>query len=81
MLGYFFCHRIHNTFLLTNNLDNIENIQVVLKEKYPHSKNEILYFNDKYIFIDVTDTLKLDPKTKKATEKIHIMELENLFND
>lgn len=80
-LGYFFCQRIHNTFLLTNNLDNIENVQVVLKEKYPNSQNEILYFNDKYIFINVTDTLKLDKKTKEPKEKIHIMELEKLFND
>lgn len=81
LIGYFFCQRIHNTFLLTDNLDNIENVQCVLKQKYPHSKNEILYFNDKYIFIDVTDTLKLDQKTKKPREKIHIMELEKLFND
>lgn len=81
ILGYHFCHRIHNTFLLINNLDNFEKVQDTLKEIYPNSKNEILYFNDKYLFIDVTDTLKLDDKTKMPKEKIHILPLETLFND
>lgn len=81
LIAIHFSYGIHNSFLLTDNLDNIENVKCVLKEKYPNAKNEILYFNDKYIFIDVTDTLKLDKVTKKTTEKIHIMELEKLFKD
>lgn len=81
LLGYYFCHKIHKSYFLMKNLDNIENVQSDLKVKYPNSKNEILYFNDKYIFIDVTDTLKLDTKTKNPKEKIHIMEMENLFKD
>ena len=72
---------IHNNFLITSDLDNIENVQSALKEKYPNSRRKILYFNDKYIFIDVTDTIKLDKVKKKPVEKVHIIELENLFKD
>ena len=72
---------IHKNFLITNELDNIENIQSILKEKYPTSKREILYFNDKYIFINVTDTLKVDKISKLPIEKVHIIELSNLFGD
>ncbi|EJL66521.1 hypothetical protein [Flavobacterium sp. CF136] len=72
---------IHKNFLITSELDNIENIQSILKEKYPTSKREILYFNDKYIFINVTDTLKLDKVSKLPIEKVHIIELEKLFNE
>ncbi len=70
---------IHKNFLVTSELDNIENIQSILQKKYPTSKREILYFNDKYIFIDVTDTLKLDKVSKLPIEKVHIIELEKLF--
>lgn len=81
LLVLYFCRKIHNTFLLTNNLDNIENIECMLQEKYPASEKEILYFNDKYIFIKIFDKKIIDVETKEPKEKIHIMELENLFNN
>lgn len=41
----------HNSYVLPKNLKNLENIQMSLKvEDYNQSK--ILYFNDKYIFIE-----------------------------
>ncbi|MFV8466482.1 hypothetical protein [Flavobacterium sp. LB1P62] len=81
LIGIYFCKQIHNTFLLTDNLDNIKNIENILEEKYPTSQREILYFNDKYIFIKIYDKSKIDLETKKPIGKIHIMELEKLFND
>lgn len=81
IVGVYFCKQIHNIFLLTDNLDNIQNIEYVLKEKYPNSQSEILYFNDKYIFIKISDKAKNDSEALKPKSKIHIMELDMLFKD
>lgn len=81
IVGVYFCKQIHNTFLLTDNLDNIKNINYLLDEKYPDEQKEILYFNDKYIFIKIYNKNFFNKNTLKPVEKIHIMELNNLLKD
>lgn len=71
--------RIHK-IRLPRNIVNIEYITSVAKKKYPDSKNEILYFNDKFIFLKITDNHKIDKETNELTEKIDILKLEDLFN-
>jgi hypothetical protein len=72
---------LHNSFVLTDNLDNVENINNILNTKYPNKSTKIEYFNDKYLFIKIIDSSKKDLKTLKPIEKIHIMEIEKLLND
>lgn len=78
LIGYSFAKEVHNKFLLNDKLDNIENIYSALEKTHPKTKKRILYFNDKYIFVEIIST---DKKTKKSAEKIHIMELDNLFTE
>ncbi|MNT81466.1 hypothetical protein D3C72_2210650 [compost metagenome] len=52
--------------------------------KYPNTKQELLYFNDKYIFIKIINKLKMDKKgrvIKHTSEKIYILKFENLFDE
>ncbi|MBU1215800.1 hypothetical protein KJ870_11110 [bacterium] len=42
---------LHQNYFLPENLKNLENIETSLKAK-DYNKSEILYFNDKYIFIE-----------------------------
>ncbi|PWB24668.1 hypothetical protein [Flavobacterium sp. HTF] len=70
--------RVHK-IRLPRNIANIEYITAVTQKKYPDSKNEILYFNDKFIFFKITDKHKIDKETDELTEKIEILKLDDLF--
>lgn len=84
VVGYYFCNQIHKTFTITNNLENIKNIKEGIAHKFPNTKQEIIYFNDKYIFIKIIEKLEKD-KTgkilKHTKEKVYITKIESLFND
>ncbi|MDQ8012949.1 MAG: hypothetical protein REI96_10905 [Flavobacterium nitrogenifigens] len=68
---------VHNNFLLTKNFINIENVKSEIDRKFPNGKNEILYFNDKYIFFNI----KFEESNNKNTEKIYIQELNEMFKN
>jgi len=59
----------HKNYFLPENLKNLENIQIYLKD---YKKNEILYFNDKYIFIEHSNNDK--------NISIEILMFDRLFN-
>lgn len=64
----------HNSFLLPENLKNIDKISTRIKESHSDLKShQLLYLNDKYIFIQLTDSLG-----KKYTE---IFKLDALLGD
>lgn len=81
LVGFYFIKTIHNSFLLTDKLHNIENVKCLILEKYPNKEMVILYFNDKYIFIKIFDKTIFDKETKKPFEYIYILKFENLFNN
>ncbi|RXM44236.1 hypothetical protein [Flavobacterium sp. YO64] len=73
---------IHNLFITPTNIVNIENIKKDVAHKFPNTKQELLYFNDKYMFIKITSKIKKDRKGKIIkNEKIYIKKLESLFTD
>lgn len=79
-----FSKRIHNIFVAPSNIVNVEQIKNYVGNKYPNTKQELLYLNDKYIFIKIIEKFKRDKKGKiinHTKEKIYIMKLESLFND
>lgn len=78
-IAFFIFKKVHRNQFPTIDVVNIDNVIFDVNKQYPNSKNEILYFNDKFIFFKLTDKYKIDKETKKHVEKIHIMELENLF--
>lgn len=78
IIGIYFFKQIHRNFTLTNELDNLENVDKTLNIKYPFSSKEILYFNDKYIFFEITSS---ESKTNTSIKKIHIIELDKLFKE
>lgn len=61
----------HKNYFLPENLKNLENIQTSLNAK-DYNKSEILYFNDKYIFIEHSNS------DKNTT--IEIVLFDKLFN-
>lgn len=76
LIGYSFANEVHNKFLLNDKLDNINNIYSALEKTHPGTKKRILYFNDKYFFVEI---MSMNKKTKKSVKKIHIVELDKLF--
>ena len=73
---------IHNLFITPTNIANIENIKRDVAHKFPKTKQELLYFNDKYMFIKITGETKKNKKGKNVkSEKIYIQKLESLFTD
>lgn len=81
LIFFYFCKTIHSSFILNDKLANIENIQSMIKVKYPSKENEILYFNDKFIFLKTFDKKVIDSSTNKPIEKIHILNFDKLFED
>ncbi|QIH37868.1 hypothetical protein G7A72_03210 [Flavobacterium sp. Sr18] len=80
----YFYKRIHNIFIAPNNIINIEQVKLDVAKKYPNTKQKLLYFNDKYMFIKIIEGFKKDKKgkiIKHTNEKIYIMKLESLFTD
>jgi hypothetical protein len=69
----YYCKPFHKIFITPDNNINIENIKEDFSNKFPKTKQEILYFNDKYIFINIID------KSKK--EKVYITKLDDLFEN
>lgn len=79
-----FSKRIHNLLIAPTNIINIEQVKMDVENKYPNTKQELLYFNDKYIFIKIIDKIKMDKKgkvLKHTSEKIYIMKFETLFDE
>jgi hypothetical protein len=77
-------NRIHNIFIAPTNTINIEQVKTDVAHKYPNTKQELLYFNDKYIFIKIIDKIKMDKNgkvLKHTSEKIYIMKFETLFDE
>ncbi|MNQ29864.1 hypothetical protein D3C85_431880 [compost metagenome] len=84
IIGFNFSKRIHNIFIAPSNIINIEQVKNDVIHKYPNTKQELLYFNDKYIFIKIINKLKMDKKgrvIKHTSEKIYILKFENLFDE
>lgn len=77
----FIFKKVHRNQFPTINVGNIDNVISNVNKEYPDSKNEVLYFNDKFIFFKFTDKKINDKVTKEPLEKIHIVKLESLFND
>ncbi|KLT69922.1 hypothetical protein [Flavobacterium sp. ABG] len=71
--------KVRQTLLQTSSVNNIENVNSFLKKKYPNSEKQILYFNDKYIFIGISKSKK-NNEQKDSNVKIQILELEKLFD-
>lgn len=67
-----FSIRIHRIFLQPSNNLNIQGYKKEMKEKFPNTKQELLYFNDKYMFIRIID--------KSNKEKVYVTKLDNLFD-
>lgn len=83
ILVLYFGKHIHNSFIAPSNIVNVEQVKSDVAQKYPNTKQELLYFNDKYIFVKIIDKFKKDKKgkiIKHTNEKIYIMKLESLFN-
>lgn len=66
-----FCIHIHQLFLLPQNLTNIEKLKGKLRKENIEDDIEILYTNDKYIFIELKNK-----KSKKT--KMEIVSFEDL---
>lgn len=83
IISIFLCKRVHSLFTYTDNIINIENIKTDISKKYPNTKQELLYFNDKYLFIKIIDIPKKtsnEEKNKQKEDKFYIMELNKLFS-
>ncbi|WKL48377.1 hypothetical protein Q1W71_01090 [Flavobacterium pectinovorum] len=95
IITYIVSCQMHDLFLLNDNLMNVEYVKSDLEKNYPKAKKEILYYNDKYIFIRITDNQENENnskikvgkskkiKSKKETEnkgKILIMEINKIFD-
>ncbi|MBC5836806.1 hypothetical protein [Flavobacterium muglaense] len=84
VFALYFSKRIHNLLIAPTNIINIEQVKKDVANKYPNTKQEFLYFNDKYIFIKIIDKIKMDKKgkvLKHTSEKICIMKFETLFDE
>lgn len=77
--------QIKKQFMLPPNNVNIEQVKTDVANKFPNTKQELLYFNDKYIFFKIIDKIKMDRKGKvlkhNISEKIYIVKFEYLFNE
>ncbi|OCB70199.1 hypothetical protein [Flavobacterium crassostreae] len=73
IIGNYFSKNLHKIFIVPDNIINIEKVISEVNIKFPNSKQELLYFNDKYIFFKITDKLK--------KEKVYITKIDNLFNE
>ncbi|GAA3776664.1 hypothetical protein [Flavobacterium ginsengiterrae] len=72
---------VHNNFLITKNFVNVEKLDRRISEKFPKSKCEFLYFNDKYLFYKITSTKNINRTVKENEEKIYILELSEIFKE
>ena len=75
---------VHKSFITPSNILNFEQVKCIVADKYPNAKQEMLYFNDKYIFVKIIDRVKSDrigKVLKPNTEKVYIVKFENLFKE
>jgi len=75
---YILGNMMHKSFLVTDDLNNIRNIDKIIEDKFPNTSQEILYFNDKYIFVRVTN--KIENKTGESVDKVCILKIDELFD-
>ena len=75
------CRAIHSNFLITNDLINIEKVNLLVKQKFPTASSEILYFNDKYLFYKLKFEKMKIKESSKHLEKIYIVELNEIFKE
>jgi hypothetical protein len=69
----------HQTYFLPFNLKNVENIKCYLNKK--SDEFEIRYFNDKYIFVELKDSIKrTEEELRTNPPKIEIINFEELLN-
>jgi hypothetical protein len=81
---FFFSVCIHHTFLLPRDNINIEQVKKDVANKFPNTNQQLLYFNDKYIFIKITGKPIKDKKgklIKSKTDKVYITKLDDLFKN
>jgi hypothetical protein len=84
IIGNYFSKQIHYIFTTPNNIVNIEQVKSSIALKFPNTEQDLIYYNDKYIFIKITQKVKLNNKgkvIKDSSEKIYITKFESLFND
>lgn len=79
-IAIFIFKKVHKNQLPVVSIVNIEYVKSLTDKNYPDSKNEILYFNDKFIFFKIKDKNKIDYKTQKHTERIIIVKLDDVFD-
>lgn len=68
-----FSKPFHKIFTTPENIINIEKVKKDILVKFPKTKQELLYFNDKYIFFKIIDKSKMD--------KVYIKKIDSLFED
>jgi hypothetical protein len=70
----FLIPRMHNSYLIPENLKNIEYVSCRIRKLNPDLKSyKIAYFNDKYIFVDISL-----PKNSVKTE---VLKFDEFFSD
>ncbi len=81
---FYFSVFIHHIFLSPSNNINIEQVKKDVANKFPNTKQKILYFNDKYIFIKIIGLPIKDKKgklIKAKTDKVYITKFDDLFEN
>jgi CO dehydrogenase/acetyl-CoA synthase gamma subunit (corrinoid Fe-S protein) len=71
----------HVIFLVPKDLINTSQITCKLEKLYPHNKHKLQYFNDKYVFIEVYDTIQGKRMKDSIATKILILNFEELLKE
>jgi hypothetical protein len=65
---------MHNSYLIPENLKNIEYVSCRIRKLNPDLKSyKIAYFNDKYIFVDIS--------LSKNLVKTEVLKFDDFFSD
>lgn len=79
IITYIVSCQMHDLFLLNDDLINVEYVKSNLDKTYPKAKKQILYYNDKYIFIRIIDNQE-NKNNSNNKGKILIMEINKIFD-
>ncbi|MCG2611493.1 hypothetical protein LZZ90_08230 [Flavobacterium sp. SM15] len=80
MCFLYFIVAFHHAFMLPKELNNIQNLECKIKSVEPTLKMEILYANDKYIFVGHREPSKEKEGRTELTD-IRIFKFEDLLDD
>src|SRR5690606_11115677 len=74
-----FLVNFNKSFIVRDNLQNLENIKCKLGDSQKSTKLNVLYFNDIYVFIEKVIISCLD--STEYRDKIIIVKIDELFNE